>query len=77
MKGHMVMNVPSVLIGDRQGDAVSIQDLNFADVALFKIKGMGQGLEAGKGPPDKRTRGGDEETPDDEGRNVCFMSQGA
>ena len=74
MKEHIVMNVPPVLIGHRQGDAVSVQDLNFADVARFKIKGDGQGLQAVNGLPGKNTSSADQKAPHDEGRNGCFAS---
>jgi hypothetical protein len=77
MKGHIVMNVPPVLVGHRQGDAISIQDLNFSDLAAFKIKGMGQGLKVLKSFPDNNTGAGGEKTPDDEDRNGCFMPQEA
>jgi hypothetical protein len=72
MKGHMVMNVPPVLVGHCQGDAVSVQDLNFADVACFKIKGDGQGVKVVNGLPGKNACSADQKAPDDEDCNVFF-----
>ena len=74
MKGRVVMNVPPVLVGHRQGDAVSVQDLNFADVAGFKIKGGGKGLKVVNGLPGKNTRGGEQKPSRYEGCNGCFAS---